>query len=90
MSHISKAFVPSALGPGTAGIQPTHTRRLRLILVSLNGATDMQDMNLPGLRPRPLRGDTEGFWEVSVCDTWLVIFRFRQGDAFDVDLVDCY
>ncbi|MHB1960222.1 MAG: type II toxin-antitoxin system RelE/ParE family toxin [Acidobacteriaceae bacterium] len=39
-------------------------------------------------RPHPLRGDFEGFWAVIVRANWRVIFRFTDGDAWDVDYVD--
>jgi len=35
-----------------------------------------------------LKGELKGFWSVTVNGNWRVIFRFENGDAFDVDLVD--
>jgi len=35
-----------------------------------------------------LKGDRKGFWAVTVRANWRVIFRFEDGDAFDVDYVD--
>jgi toxin HigB-1 len=45
-------------------------------------------MNQPGYVLHPLRGDLGGFWSVRVSGNWRVIFRFEDGGAFDVDLVD--
>ncbi len=45
-------------------------------------------MNLPGYRLHPLKGDLAGFWSVTVSGNWRVIFRFADGHASDVDLVD--
>jgi len=46
-------------------------------------------MNLfPGWRLHPLTGDLKGFWSVSVSGNWRPIFRFENGDARDLDLVD--
>ena len=45
-------------------------------------------MNLPGYRLHPLKGDLAGFWSVTVNGNWRVIFRFADGHATDVDLVD--
>ena len=39
-------------------------------------------------RDTPLRGDLRGYWAVRVSGNWRVIFRFENGNAFDVDLVD--
>ena len=72
----------------TAGIQASHSGRLRLILTALNQAAKVGDMNLPGLRLHRLRGNLQGFWAVSVSGNWRVIFRFGDGDVLDVDLVD--
>ena len=72
----------------TAGIQPAHAHRLQVILSVLNQATNARDINLPGLRLHPLRGDRQGFWAVSVSGNWRVVFRLEEGDALDVDLVD--
>ena len=39
--------------------------------------------------PAPsLKGDLNGHWAVTVKANWRIIFRFEEGDAFDVDLVD--
>jgi proteic killer suppression protein len=72
----------------TTGIQPAHAKRLRLILTALNQAGSIQDLNLPGLRLHPLRGNRKGYWAVNVSGNWRVIFRFDDGDAFHIDLVD--
>jgi toxin HigB-1 len=45
-------------------------------------------MNLPGFRLHRLKGDLKDFWSVTVRANWRVIFRFEQGDAYDVDLID--
>jgi proteic killer suppression protein len=45
-------------------------------------------MNLPGFRLHRLKGDLRGFWAVTVRANWRVIFRFENGDAHDVDLID--
>lgn len=39
-------------------------------------------------RLHPLKGDLKGFWSITITGNWRVIFRFADGDAFDVDLVD--
>ena len=72
----------------TSGIQPAQARRLQLILTALNQAVKVQDLNFPGLRLHLLRGTLKGFWAVSVSGNWRVVFRFEDGEVFDVDLVD--
>ena len=45
-------------------------------------------MDLPGLRLHPLKGESKGFWAVTVSGNWRVIFRFEDNGAIDVDYVD--
>ena len=45
-------------------------------------------MNLPGFGLHPLKGDLKGIWSVTVRANWRVIFRFKDGNARDVDLTD--
>lgn len=65
-----------------------HVPKLRRILTQLKYATRIEDMGLPGFGLHPLRGDLRGFWAVKVSGNWRVIFRFEEGDAYDVDYVD--
>jgi len=63
-------------------------QKRRRILFRLHRATVLEDMNQPGYPLHPLRGDLRGFWSVRASGNWRVIFRFEDGDVFDVDLVD--
>ena len=51
-------------------------------------AAKPEDMNLPGLRLHPLKGDRAGYWAVKVSANWRVVFRFDGRDVRDVDLTD--
>ncbi len=67
-----------------------HRKRLRLILTALDAAREAEDMRFPGSEFHALKGKLRGFWSVSVSGNWRVNFRFEEGDAFDVDYVDCH
>ncbi|MFN0172080.1 MAG: type II toxin-antitoxin system RelE/ParE family toxin [Bryobacteraceae bacterium] len=54
----------------------------------LDSATSPQDLDLPGYRLHPLKGKLKGFWAVTVGANWRIVFRFEEGNAIDVDLVD--
>ncbi len=45
-------------------------------------------MSLHSYRLHPLKGDLKGFWSVTVSGNWRIIFRFENGNAFDIDLID--
>jgi proteic killer suppression protein len=69
-------------------IMQNHLKQLRLILTLLNAATTVKDMNFPGSDLHRLKGDKKDFWAVRVSGNWRVIFRFENGDAYDVDYLD--
>lgn len=71
-----------------AGIRPEQASRLRLILGRLAAATSPKDMDLPGLRLHPLKGQLRGRWSVTVSGNWRVTFTFVGKDASQVDYED--
>ena len=71
-----------------AGIQPTHSKQLRLQLTRLNAATDPCDMSSPGWRLPPLKGALAGHWSVDVSGNWRLTFAFEGRDAILVDYQD--
>jgi toxin HigB-1 len=72
----------------TKGIHADQLQKVENILAVLNRANKPQDMNLPGFKLHRLSGDLKDFWSVTVRANWRVIFRFEEGDADDVDLID--
>lgn len=72
----------------TRRIPQQFVGRLRRILARLQSAEEIGDMDAPGLFLHPLHGALGGFWAVRVSGNWRVIFRFDEGNIFDVDLVD--
>jgi len=73
---------------GARKVKADQVDRLRLILSTLDQASDEQDMNQPTFRLHPLKGNRKGVWAVTVRANWRVTFRFEGGDAYDVDLED--
>jgi len=65
-----------------------HVAKLRDILSRLDAAGTVRDMDLPGFRLHPLKGELKGFWAVTVRANWRVVFRFAEGDALDVNYID--
>jgi proteic killer suppression protein len=70
------------------GVIREHAEKLRDILARLDASGTVADMDFPGFRMHPLKGELKGFWAVTVRANWRVIFRFAEGDALDVDYVD--
>jgi len=71
-------------------INAEHVEKISRILAQLKSASQPSDMDLPGFRLHPLKGDRAGFWSVTVRANWRVVFRFEDGDAADIDLIDCH
>jgi proteic killer suppression protein len=58
-------------------------------LVQLDAATTLQDVRVPpGNRLEKLTGDRVGQHSIRINDQWRVCFRWHQGDAYDVEIVD--
>ena len=57
-------------------------------LADLDNAVTASDLDLPGYRLHPLKGDLKGHWSISISGNWRITFRFEDGDAYDVDLTD--
>ena len=72
----------------SSGVSPDHAGKLRNILARLDAARTAADMDLPGFRLHPLKGELKGFHAVTVRASWRVVFRFVNGGADDVDYVD--
>ncbi|HVT14991.1 MAG TPA: type II toxin-antitoxin system RelE/ParE family toxin [Thermoanaerobaculia bacterium] len=66
-------------------------RSARRKLEALNAATSLADLGLiPGNRLETLRGDREGQHSIRINDQWRLCFEWREGDSFNVEIVDCH
>jgi proteic killer suppression protein len=58
-------------------------------LEQLDLAQTIDDMRAPpGNRLEALKGGRAGQWSVRINDQWRVCFRFKNGEALDVEIVD--
>ena len=71
-----------------AGVQPHHTKRLRMLLTTLDTAQSIDDMDIPGFRLHPLKGARRSRWSVWVNGNWRVTFEFKDGHAYVLDYED--
>jgi len=72
-----------------SGIQTQLAKKLKRMLAALDKATAIDDLEtLPGWRLHLLKGGLKGFWSLTVSGNWRLVFRFRDGHAIDVDLID--
>ena len=71
-----------------SGIRPDLVDTVQEILTVLDDAVTAQELNLPGYRLHPLKGERKGFLSVTVRANWRIVFRFEGAHAFDVELTD--
>ena len=69
---------------------PSELHRVMLRkLVALDAAETLDDLRVPpGNRLERLHGDRDGQHSIRVNDQWRVCFRWRDGNAHDVEIVD--
>jgi len=71
-----------------SGIQAQHRQKIRMQLVALDTATVIDDMDLPGFRLYPLKGNMKGLWSIDVNKNWRITFEFKAGDVYIVNYED--
>ena len=58
-------------------------------LTQLHNARSLEDLRAPpGNRLQALSGDRKGRHSVRINDQWRICFGWRDGDAYDVEIVD--
>jgi proteic killer suppression protein len=66
-------------------IQQVALRKLRM----LNRSQSIDDLKIPPAnRLEKLSADRAGSWSIRINDQWRVCFRWDDGDAFEVEIVD--
>jgi proteic killer suppression protein len=69
-------------------VRADQLKRIADVLAHLDTALRPADVDLPGYRLHPLKGDLKGHWSVGISGNWRIVFRLEDGEVFDVDLVD--
>jgi proteic killer suppression protein len=69
---------------------PPELRRVaRRKLFYLNDAEQLKDLRAPpGNRLEALKGDWNGYHSIRINDQWWVVFRWENGQASDVRVLD--
>jgi toxin HigB-1 len=58
-------------------------------LMQIHNARNLTDLRVPpGNRLERLSGDRKGQHCIRINDQWRICFRWRDGDAYDVEIVD--
>ena len=66
-------------------VQEAGRRKLKLI----DAALSLESLRVPpGNRLEALKGDRKSQWSIRINGQWRICFRWHEGDAFDVEIVD--
>lgn len=71
-----------------SGIQAKHSTKLQRQLTALNEAQSIEEMNFPGWKLHPLKGNLKDHWTITVNANWRMTFTFKNGNAHIVDYQD--
>ena len=64
-----------------------HVARKKLI--TLDAVTELSDLRVPpGNRLEALKGDRIGQHSIRINDRWRICFKWKAGDAYDVEIAD--
>ena len=64
-------------------------RMARRKLLYLHRAIKLQDLRVPpGNRLEALKGNRKGQYSIRINDQWRICFRWKNGDALNVEIVD--
>jgi proteic killer suppression protein len=59
------------------------------LLAALDAAESLKDLSLlKSVGLHKLTGDRSGQWAMTVNGPWRICFRFKDGDAYDVEITD--
>ncbi|MFB3112297.1 MAG: type II toxin-antitoxin system RelE/ParE family toxin [Gemmatimonadales bacterium] len=68
--------------------RPLARVALRKLLI-LHAARSLDDLKVPpGNRLEKLKGDRKRQYSIRINDRWRVCFRWKDGDAYDVEIAD--
>ena len=80
-----RVFARERVGKFSLELQRLAQRKL----VMLDAAGSLRDLRLPpGNRLEKLSGDRKGQHSIRINDQWRICFRWRDGDAYDVEIAD--
>ncbi len=79
------------------GIASSDARKIPIVLHDkarrlfdqLNAATKVETLRVPsGNGLEKLKGNLRNYWSIRVNKQWRIIFKWENGEAFSVDIVD--
>jgi len=64
-------------------------RKAQRLLDQLNSATQVETLNIPpSNKLSKLTGNLKNYWRVKIDKQWAIIFMWKEGLVYNVDIVD--
>ena len=81
----TQALFGGQSSPRFVNIRTVAERKLQM----LHRAVNIEDLRVPPQnRLEKLKGKRKGTWSIRINDQWRLCFRFEDGHAFEVEIVD--
>lgn len=76
-------------GYASKGFPPDIARRALHKLIAINEAETLADLRIPpSNRLEQLKGDRKGQFSIRINDQFRICFSWKDGNAYDVEIVD--
>ena len=86
---LAEQLFDDARGRASRSFPVALRRAARRKLLLLHDAADLRDLRvLPGNRLEKLKGEWAGFYSIRIDRQWRLVFQWRAGSAFNVQIVD--
>lgn len=75
------------------GVRVARWRNIEVValrkLAVLHRVAQVEELRIPpNNRLEALKGDRKGQWSIRINDQWRICFRFTEGRALDVEIID--
>ena len=71
-----------------AKLPAQYLRKINRILDQLDAVSSVDDIGAMGSGIHRLTGNMAEFWSIKVTPNYRIIFRFEEGDIYDIDFLD--
>lgn len=69
-------------------VRPDLRKQVQSVLSLLEAADSPEGMRVAKYKLHKLKGDRKNYWSVTVNRNRRIIFRFENGNAYDVEMID--
>lgn len=86
LNHFDALYLPDAVWGETRGMDVKAAEDLLAALDAAEALSDLSPLRSVGLHK--LKGERAGQWAMTINGPWRICFRFRNGNAYDVQITN--